>query len=132
MTEYGKFLARVQGPVSGNVLLRREQYRRADSPEQSAEIARSVVIAKVANGRTGIMRAAREHDNPAAEKFSPERLRTGPACVDAGKIVFAARFHPRRRGGRRADVLFGFRPHDLSQKDAFFFRERTGVLRWMR
>ena len=32
MTENGRFLARVQGPVSGNVLLRREQYRRADDP----------------------------------------------------------------------------------------------------
>lgn len=27
LTEHGRFLARVQGPVSGNVLLRREQYR---------------------------------------------------------------------------------------------------------
>ena len=30
LSERGKFYARVQGPVSGNVLLRREQYRRAD------------------------------------------------------------------------------------------------------
>ena len=30
-TENGRFLARVQGPVSGNVLLRREQYRRSES-----------------------------------------------------------------------------------------------------
>jgi CRISPR-associated protein Cas1 len=36
LTERGRFLARVQGPVSGNVLLRREQYRRADAPEPSA------------------------------------------------------------------------------------------------
>ena len=27
LTENGRFLAKVQGPVSGNVLLRREQYR---------------------------------------------------------------------------------------------------------
>ncbi|MRS03469.1 subtype I-C CRISPR-associated endonuclease Cas1, partial [bacterium] len=26
LTEHGRFLARLQGPVSGNVLLRREQY----------------------------------------------------------------------------------------------------------
>ena len=32
MTEYGRFLAAVKGPVSGNVLLRREQYRKADDP----------------------------------------------------------------------------------------------------
>jgi len=35
LTENGRFLARVQGPVSGNVLLRREQYRRADAPAAS-------------------------------------------------------------------------------------------------
>ena len=31
LSEHGKFYARVHGRVSGNVLLRREQYRRADS-----------------------------------------------------------------------------------------------------
>ncbi len=41
LTEYGKFLARVQGPVSGNVLLRREQYRKADKPDATVEIVRS-------------------------------------------------------------------------------------------
>ena len=30
LTQYGRFLASMHGPVSGNVLLRREQYRRAD------------------------------------------------------------------------------------------------------
>ena len=30
LTETGKFLARVQGPVAGNVLLRKEQYRISD------------------------------------------------------------------------------------------------------
>jgi len=30
LTEYGRFLASVHGKTSGNVLLRREQYRRAD------------------------------------------------------------------------------------------------------
>ena len=34
LTENGRFLARVEGPVSGNVLLRREQYRRAEDEEQ--------------------------------------------------------------------------------------------------
>ena len=45
----GRFLARVQGPVSGNVLLRREQYRRADDHEKSAGIAKSVLTGKLAN-----------------------------------------------------------------------------------
>ena len=61
LSEYGKFWARVEGPVSGNVLLRREQYRWADDSEKSAEIARAVVIAKVANQRTVLLRGLRDH-----------------------------------------------------------------------
>ena len=49
LTENGRFLARVQGPVSGNVLLRREQYRRADTNEDSADFARFFLIGKVTN-----------------------------------------------------------------------------------
>ena len=33
LSRNGRFWARVEGPVSGNVLLRREQYRRADNEE---------------------------------------------------------------------------------------------------
>jgi len=67
LSEHGKFYARVQGPVSGNVLLRREQYRRADSESTSAEIARMVVVAKVANCRTVLLRAIRDHADPARQ-----------------------------------------------------------------
>jgi len=44
-------MARMEGPAIRNVLLRREQYRRADNLENSAVIARAVVIAKIANCR---------------------------------------------------------------------------------
>lgn len=60
LTERGRFLARVEGPVKGNVLLRREQYRRAESPQHSAVVAGAVVAAKIANSRTMLLRAARE------------------------------------------------------------------------
>lgn len=63
MTEYGKFLARVQGPVCGNVLLRREQYRRADSDKETAGIARMFVVGKVANARHIIHRVLRDHQD---------------------------------------------------------------------
>ena len=63
LTEYGRFLARVQGPVSGNVLLRREQYRRADDMDSSSVITRSVLTGKLANCRTVLNRALRDHGN---------------------------------------------------------------------
>ncbi len=61
LTENGRFLACVRGPVSGNVLLRREQYRRADDLKSSAEMAGSFLAGKIANSRSILRRAARDH-----------------------------------------------------------------------
>ncbi len=51
-TEYGRFLARVQGRQTGNVLLRRAQYRWADDDEKSVSVARLMVAAKISNSRS--------------------------------------------------------------------------------
>lgn len=57
----GRFLARVEGPVSGNILLRREQYRRMDDPAGCVAIARGMVAAKALNQRGVLQRAVRDH-----------------------------------------------------------------------
>ncbi len=54
----GRFSARVEGPVTGNVLLRRAQYKISDQPD---EIVRSIVMGKVANQRSVLMRALRDY-----------------------------------------------------------------------
>lgn len=61
MTEHGRFLARVEGPVSGNVLLRRAQYRATDDPDTATGLVREVVIGKILNQRAVIRRALRDH-----------------------------------------------------------------------
>ncbi|WP_427788909.1 type I-C CRISPR-associated endonuclease Cas1c [Brevundimonas diminuta] len=57
----GRFLARVEGARSGNVLLRRAQYRIADDDARKTPIVRGMVAAKVSNQRTVIQRALRDH-----------------------------------------------------------------------
>ncbi|MCF7847858.1 MAG: type I-C CRISPR-associated endonuclease Cas1c [Kiritimatiellales bacterium] len=74
LSQYGKFLARVQGPVSGNVLLRREQYRVADHSEAAAAIARNMLIGKIANTRTVLRRALRDHGEDDGLKKAESRL----------------------------------------------------------
>jgi CRISPR-associated protein Cas1 len=54
----GRFQARLEGPVSGNVLLRRAQYRATDTPET---IVRGFVSGKIANQRAVLTRAVRDH-----------------------------------------------------------------------
>lgn len=60
LTENGRHLADVVGAPSGNVLLRRTQYRCADDPNTSAALARAFVVGKLANTRHALRRAARE------------------------------------------------------------------------
>jgi len=64
LSRSGEFRARVEGPVSGNVLLRRAQYEIASDPKRSALIARNCVAAKIQNARQVVLRAAREADSP--------------------------------------------------------------------
>lgn len=54
----GRFAARIEGPVSGNVLLRRAQYGASDKPD---EIVRSIVMGKIANQRSVLMRGLRDY-----------------------------------------------------------------------
>ncbi|MBF0144385.1 MAG: type I-C CRISPR-associated endonuclease Cas1 [Magnetococcales bacterium] len=57
---HGHFLAAASGFASGNVLLRRQQYRLADRDEESLTIARQCVTAKIANCRISMQRARRD------------------------------------------------------------------------
>ncbi|MBK5966432.1 subtype I-C CRISPR-associated endonuclease Cas1 [Thiocystis minor] len=86
---HGHFLAAAIGFTSGNVLLRREQYRRADDPASTLAIARNCIAAKIANARTSLLRAQRDRPaapgNAALQQASEElarRLRTAQASND--------------------------------------------------
>lgn len=63
MDNSGRFKARLEGPVSGNILLRQAQHRQADDAAFTLEFARSVVAGKLKNSRHTLMRGARETNN---------------------------------------------------------------------
>lgn len=88
LNEYGRFLARVVGFTSGNVLLRREQYRRADKPESCLEIARPIVLAKIANSRTVLLRATRDRpEAPGRESLDHVATRLGQTINDVERCT---------------------------------------------
>lgn len=64
----GRFKARLEGAVSGNVLLRQAQYRLAGDPAFALGVARNCIAGKVRNCRQVLLRGARESkvDNDAA------------------------------------------------------------------
>ncbi len=56
----GRFKARLEGKVRGNVLLRRAQHLALSDPDRPLDIGRQIVAAKVQNSRQVLLRAARE------------------------------------------------------------------------
>lgn len=125
LSEHGRFWARVQGPVSGNVLLRREQYRRADDEYTSAEIARTVVLAKVANSRTVLLRAVRDHPD-ATDTASLENAGRDLARIAEDLGRSSGLETVRGLEGDAARRYFQVFDHLIvAQKEDFFFRERS-------
>lgn len=125
LTENGRFLARVQGPISGNVLLRRAHYRMADDAGKHLEIAKSFVIGKVFNCRTLLQRTLREY---------PNRSENGEVEALVDRIPHVLREIRRAQGldelrgfeGETALRYFAvFDAHIVSQKDGFHFAGRN-------
>lgn len=78
MTQHGRFRARVEGPVHGNVLLRNAQHDALRTTEWRDRIARQFVAAKIQNSRILLLRVARDtnldhlesHLSTAAERLA--------------------------------------------------------------
>ena len=89
----GRFKARVEGPVSGNVLLRCAQHEAMSDVEKTVSIAKRIVAAKIQNSRQIIMRGARETTDPAVEAelkdtatLLANALSRLSACNDLGQV----------------------------------------------
>ena len=76
-TPSGRFLARTAGVENGNVLLRREQYRVADDPAASCQIAKLMIWGKLYNGRWSIERTKRDHKL----RIDAERFENASAAI---------------------------------------------------
>jgi len=79
----GRFSARVEGPTTGNVLLRRQQYR---ASEQPAAIAQGFVCGKIANQRTVLQRALRDYGE---ETLEPAKSAIEAAIARLGGLLRA-------------------------------------------
>lgn len=125
LTVNGRFLARVQGAVSGNVLLRRQQYRWADDETRSADLARSVLVGKIANCRTVLRRALRDHREKAGGdelEYAAVRLRFSLEQLSAAGSLDTLR----GLEGDAAGTYFAVFNHLITaQKDDFRFHDRS-------
>ncbi|MCK4257572.1 MAG: type I-C CRISPR-associated endonuclease Cas1 [Halanaerobiales bacterium] len=125
LSEYGRFYARVTGKVSGNVLLRREQYRRADQEKESLDIAKNCVLGKILNCRAILKRAVRDHNSAinstsimsVIEKFTRKTERV-EKCISLDELMGV-------EGVAAREYFSVFDELILTQKESFFMHERT-------
>ncbi|KMY68409.1 CRISPR-associated protein Cas1 [Desulfocarbo indianensis] len=125
LSENGRFWGRLQGPISGNVLLRKEQYRASDDLGRAGLIARAAVAAKAANCRTVLRRAARSGQ---PGETAGELQRAAEALGSVLERLDAEKDLDRVRGleGEAAAAYFSVFDHLITQQKAdFFFRARS-------
>jgi CRISPR-associated protein Cas1 len=56
----GRFYGRIQGPVSGNILLRRMQFAAVDDPVTQCRLVKHILLGKLYNARQFLLRQGRE------------------------------------------------------------------------
>jgi CRISP-associated protein Cas1 len=124
LTEHGRFKARLEGPTSGNVLLRRGQHLALSDEGRRTAIARNLLAGKLRNARHVLLRGAREADGEDA----------GALAVAAGQIGRIVERLPRRidvdllRGdeGEAGRVYFeAFSRLVREDREAFWLAGRT-------
>lgn len=120
-SRYGRFQARLHGPVSGNVLLRRVQHEAFDDTDRTLSLARAFVEGKVRGARYVLQRAARE-----AARVPPLVRRALGTCDWALETLDDAANPDAVRGieGQAAADYFRAFPHLIRNPD-FTFEQRT-------
>lgn len=126
LTESGRLRARVVGFTPGNVLLRREQYRRADDEAASRDLASPMVAGKIANARSVLLRGIRDGDDS-----------EGRLADAASRMAHGVRAAADRRHSATLDALRGiegeaarayFHAMDAligAHRESFSMRERS-------
>ena len=122
----GRFMYRVEGSVSGNVLLRRAQHEAHGNQQFSLELARSFVAGKLQNARQVLLRGSRDSKDEKDKKI----LKTAAKEMASSIQALPKKHTPQALRGQEGDatrIYFSVFTHLMRAKvrDFFAFTERT-------
>lgn len=122
LTANGRFLSRVEGPQTGNVLLRRAQHAFTSDAAASTRIACAIVVAKAMNQRAVLRRCLRDYGRE-LEPAQLMALEAGEArllaCAKSTSIA-ASVDETRGREGEAAAAYFALFPNLMRRDEAEF------------
>lgn len=118
----GRFIGRFQGPVHGNVLLRKAQYQTADNEDCSLHFAQLFVAGKIQNYKAILQRFIRDYGTNSEVEAAIQLLNTSKHKAintnNASSLIGVE--------GDAANTYFGVFPHlILHQKEGFPFQGRN-------
>lgn len=89
LSEHGRFMARTETPMSGNVLLRTAQHACAGNAARTLAIARLIAAGKLQNQKVTLLRAAREAeaDDAALLRQAARDINVQIACLPLTETV---------------------------------------------
>jgi CRISPR-associated protein Cas1 len=125
LTEYGKFMGRITGKVSGNILLRKKQYQWTEDKSVTVRLAKRFILAKIINGRAVLHRAVRDHPQSVDTKLLTDIMKD---MAIMAKHLDKVDDLDSVRGleGQAANLYFsGFNQLILNQKDIFYMKGRN-------
>lgn len=133
LSRNGRFLARIEGPVSGNVLLRRAQYRTTDDADGTARLAGHLIVGKLLNQRTVVRRALRDHGESATAEARDRLSHCERRLSDAARRIGRAAGADVMRGiegeaARYYYAVFGDLMRTVEPEFAFKHRSRRPPL----
>ena len=122
LSEHGRFLARVEGPVSGNVLLRKRQFESLDNCSFSVSFVRTLLMAKIRNSKTVLLRSARSEESADSALYD-----TANRLSDLAKALLDADNVDTMRGieGAAATIYFSCFDRMLGASCPFRFETRS-------
>ena len=123
LSEHGRFLARINGPVSGNVLLRKRQYESLQKKQFVSSLVRNILMAKLRNSKNVLLRSARTEETAGKGAFyeSARRLSELAQELERSGDVDSMRGIE----GAAATVYFACFDHMLGEACPFRFQARS-------
>ena len=118
----GRFIGRFQGPIQGNVLLRKNQYQISENEEHSLHFAKLFIAGKIQNYRTIVQRFIRDYGNnielDTVVKYLDTRKQAALNANDSSQLIGVE--------GDAANSYFGiFQKMILHQQEDFSFHGRN-------
>ena len=119
LTEYGRYIGRIEPAFSKNSLLRRAQYAASFDEHRTLTLARGFVLGKLANLRVTLLRAARNSDGLNVDN-AIEAIRGAEQRAERADDLDVLRGHE----GEGSAAYFGVFDH-LIKADGFSFTKRV-------